>query len=145
MNDEQRQKIKREMIKKGWVTNRLLQECLSAMGEQAEIVPYEEGLELLGALNRTLRRLFRPEKQYCPAGWEELDSVQEIAPQWMGSRVYIVWDGGNLPVVRGSLASVVRNAEDVTAVSFDTWVVSEDLSQLVEMRGDGEIRRYVTE
>lgn len=145
MNDEQRLKIKRRMIQKGWETNILLQECLAAMGDQAEIVPFEEGAELVSALNRVLRGLFRPENQYCPAGWEELDSVEEILPQWMGCRVYVVWDGGELPVVHGSLSSVVRNVEDVTAVSFDTWVVSEDFKGLVEMKGNGEIRRYVIE
>ncbi len=145
MNDEQRQRIKKRMIQKGWETNALLQECLEAMGTQAEIVPFEAGERLVRELNQVLRELFKPENQYCPAVWEELGCAEEISSQWIGDEVYIVWDGAGLPVIQGSLHSLLCNLEDVTVVSFDTWVVSKDMRRLVEMRGDGRVRKYERE
>ncbi|MFN8359647.1 MAG: hypothetical protein U0264_07005 [Candidatus Kapaibacterium sp.] len=53
--------------------------------------------------------------------------------------VYIVWDNGTLPVIITKLLLVIQYVEDITCVSFDTWIFSPDERWILEFYHEGEI------
>jgi hypothetical protein len=54
------------------------------------------------------------------------------------SQFIILWDSADLPAVKIPLSSLNENLEDITAVSFDTWVFSEEHSLVIEFYHEGE-------
>lgn len=54
--------------------------------------------------------------------------------------VYLIWDEGTLPIVQSTLDKVFKVIDDVTAVSFDTWIFSPSTGYVIEIFHDGEVR-----
>lgn len=54
--------------------------------------------------------------------------------------VYVIWDEGSLPIIQTTLDKVFKVIDDVTAVSFDTWVFSPSSGFVIEIFHDGEVR-----
>lgn len=54
--------------------------------------------------------------------------------------VYIIWDEGTLPIIQSTLDKVFEVIDDVTAVSFDTWIFSSSTGYVIEIFHDGEVR-----
>lgn len=54
--------------------------------------------------------------------------------------VYVIWDEGILPVIQTTLYKVLKDIDDVTAVSFDTWIFSPSKEYVIEIFHDGEVR-----
>lgn len=52
---------------------------------------------------------------------------------------YILWDREGLPCVRCDLYTILQHIDDVLAVSFDTWLLSVDGTEIVEFHHDGKI------
>ncbi|MEL4027149.1 hypothetical protein NST89_00625 [Caldifermentibacillus hisashii] len=57
-----------------------------------------------------------------------------------GKVVYVIWDEGTLPIIQSTLYKVFEVIDDVTAVSFDTWIFSPTLGYVIEIFHDGEVR-----
>lgn len=53
--------------------------------------------------------------------------------------IYVMWDNANLPCLKSELKNIIKSIDDVTAVSFDTWVVSSDYNIIIEFYHEGEI------
>ncbi|WP_232223986.1 hypothetical protein [Anoxybacteroides tepidamans] len=54
--------------------------------------------------------------------------------------IYVIWDEGTLPIVQSELNKVFEVIDDVTAVSFDTWIFSPHSGYVIEIFHDGEVR-----
>ncbi|WP_237071922.1 hypothetical protein [Priestia flexa] len=54
--------------------------------------------------------------------------------------VYVIWDEGTLPIIQTTLDKVLKDIDDVTAVSFDTWIFSPSTGYVIEIFHDGEVR-----
>lgn len=54
--------------------------------------------------------------------------------------VYIIWDEGTLPIIQSTLDKVFNVIDDITAVSFDTWIFSPSTGYVIEIFHDGEVR-----
>jgi hypothetical protein len=50
---------------------------------------------------------------------------------------FILWSNALLPGVMCKLKSIFDNLDDVTAVDFYTWIVSEDFSYIIELTSSG--------
>ncbi|WBW98363.1 CDI toxin immunity protein [Oceanirhabdus sp. W0125-5] len=61
--------------------------------------------------------------------------------------VLIIWDNAELPVVRAEIKNILQNIDDVLAVSFDTWICSEDFKCVFEFNHEGSylIRKTMLE
>ncbi|MBY0754074.1 hypothetical protein K5V21_01265 [Clostridium sardiniense] len=59
--------------------------------------------------------------------------------------VYIIWDEVNLPIIKTDLFSVIDVIYDVTEVSFDTWLLSIDIKEVVEFYNESEITWSIIE
>ncbi|MEH7789348.1 hypothetical protein V7358_08210 [Bacillus pumilus] len=54
--------------------------------------------------------------------------------------VYVIWDEGTLPIIQFTLDKVFEAIDDVTAVSFDTWIFSPSSGYVIEIFHDGEVK-----
>ena len=52
---------------------------------------------------------------------------------------YIVWSDPEKPILRCSRQGILSCLEDVLAVAFDTWLVSEQLDRVVEFYHEGAV------
>lgn len=71
------------------------------------------------------------------------DEIKSYLYKCFGSysnTVYIIWDEATLPIIKTDLHQVLQVIDDVTAVSFDTWIYSPDTGYVIEYYHDGEIR-----
>ena len=55
------------------------------------------------------------------------------------SEFTILWDNGALPAIKVPLASIQGALEDIVAVSFDTWIFSDEHSLVIEFYHEGTI------
>lgn len=107
--------------------NVLLQECIAALGAQAVTLPEDRKKAVLAAFNSVLKRA-------QDDGESGRGSHGNTAPKndcdWAGQRVFIIWDGAGLPVIQSNLVDIMINIDDVKAVSFETWIASEDIRRI---------------
>lgn len=54
-------------------------------------------------------------------------------------KYYIIWDNVELPCVSCELKSIKEHLDDVLAVSFDTWLLSEEGGEIIEFYHEGKI------
>lgn len=54
-------------------------------------------------------------------------------------KFYILWDSVDVPCILSNYEDIIRNIDDVTAVSFNTWLLSENLTELIEFHHEGTI------
>jgi hypothetical protein len=111
--------------------NKLLDECLNALGVEGEIVPEDQRASLI----KTLITLF-PFTNFGTIEWSKvrdnivLNSTSDalIALQkrnkYSYNDVFIIWDEGSLPCIKSNLDAVFREIDEVTPVSFDTWILN---------------------
>ncbi|NFP90988.1 hypothetical protein [Clostridium sporogenes] len=69
---------------------------------------------------------------------DNLDIIEELVRN--NTKVYIIWDEETLPVIKSDLFTVINAIDDITAVSFDTWIFSADKEFVIEFYHDGEIK-----
>ena len=52
---------------------------------------------------------------------------------------YIVFNDAEIPIIKTFYNEIIANIDDVLAVSFDTWILSDDCSIIFEFYHDGLI------
>lgn len=111
----------------------LFEECLAALGSYKIVKLFEEKMALAqiklteyGRLDlkryRSYRRITIPELQRLP-----------------DFSCYVIYDDAKLPVIKCRFKRVMECLDDVTAASFDTWILSEDYTKIIEFHHSGEI------
>lgn len=53
---------------------------------------------------------------------------------------YVLWDNAEYLGIRTNLKSVLNKVDDVTAVSFDTWVIGLEFDWILEFHNEGLVR-----
>lgn len=78
--------------------------------------------------------------------WDSYKAYEEMDENTFGNRYmnqeeyyYILWSHGSDPVIKARLNQIVKNLEDVTAVSPDIWIYREE-RQVIEIFHDGIVR-----
>jgi hypothetical protein len=124
----------------------LVDECLQALGGEAILLPKKEGKEII----HTLTQMF-PFTRWGRIDWPqvrqhiELDTLSEVFPVLLhkGSNthaaVFIVWDEATKPVLESHLYTVLSHIEEVTIVSFDTWIFCPTEHYVIELYHEGDI------
>ncbi len=125
----------------------LFAECIEALGEDVHVFSDEKGKGVLDEFES-----FFPFTDWGRIEWKkvsnhaEVNTVDEIISflrqnvDEISSFVYVIWDEGTLPVIQSSLDKVFEVIDDVTAVSFDTWIFSPVSGYVIEVFHDGEVR-----
>lgn len=140
MNDGQKKRYKQLMQSnksiernKIWSDNILLQECLAALGIQKDILSINEQEKIVCEVNQRFKETVKKKEG------KKIETIEEIDSEWIGEKVFIIWDEASLPVIQTKINSVKEYIDDVTAVAFDTWIVSEDLNRVIEYNHNGKI------
>lgn len=125
----------------------LLDECIEALGENVEILLDKKKEKILSDFESSF-----PFTEWGRIEWEkvgyhaEVNTVDEIGSflnqniDKYNDVIYIIWDEGTLPIIQSDLDKILEVIDDVTAVSFDTWIFSPYSGFIIEIFHDGEVR-----
>lgn len=124
----------------------LLEECIEALQNSSQVVSGNKKTEIQNTFNKTL-----PLTSWGRINWALLNNkltiteVQQVVEHLkksekdVSSAVYIIWDEASLPVIKSDFNTIVSHLDDVTAVSFDTWLYCPSEGWVLEFYHDGEI------
>ncbi len=117
----------------------LLEECIEELGE-AVVFDDDKSFKLSDEFQDDF-----PFTQWGRINWDEFEQKKEIhdlneVNDFFDSKeCYLMWDDGSLPVIKAPLNKVLSVIDDVTAVSFNTWILSDTNRCVVEFFHDGQI------
>ncbi|PLR79591.1 hypothetical protein CVD25_22430 [Bacillus canaveralius] len=125
----------------------LLDECIEALGENVHILSETDREKVI----RDFESSF-PFTEWGRIEWEnvtyhaDVSTVDEIISflnqniDEYSNVIYVIWDEGTLPIIQSDLDKVLEVIDDVTAVSFDTWIFSPYSGYVIEIFHDGEVK-----
>lgn len=114
----------------------LFEECLEAL-EEYKIIYKPEADAILSNLHWDFfGRLELTEY----SSWREInDEEADYQINQLGLTSFIVFDDGDLPIVKTQISRIMNNWDDIEVVSANIWLVSEDLKTIIEFYHDGSI------
>ena len=136
--DELKKKNRIYAIQKSWENNVLLQECIEATGGRT--LNYNDGNKVMDEIQKKIPfRLGRVDfsKFKFKTNINTIDSISKLIKN--STEIYVMWDNANLPCLKSELKDIIKFIDDVTAVSFDTWIVSTDYNTIIEFYHKGEV------
>lgn len=125
----------------------LFEECVLALGEDSRILNSEETKEIFSSMIRQF-----PMNEWGRIDWDNISGQHEIASskailgklckisEDLDLEVYIIWDEISLPAVNANLKKIIDAVDDVTAVSFNTWIFCPASNYVIEFYHENEIR-----
>jgi hypothetical protein len=126
----------------------LLNECIETLGDNANVLSNSDTELIFSAFENTF-----PITKWARIDWDKIDekikfdSSRDIlpylrdrfSPEDLDKHPYILWDDASLPTIKVKLEQILNAIDDVTAVSFDTWIFSPELRYAIEFYHEGEI------
>lgn len=111
----------------------LFEECLAALGSYKIAKIYEAKMALANLRLTDYGRLdFRQYKNAHEMSISGLNSLSDFS-------CYIIYNNAELPVIKCRFKQVLVCLDDVLAPAFDTWILDERFSRIVEFYHDGQI------
>lgn len=118
--------------------NILLKECITALASDAEILKKEDADKIYRVFNETI--------PFLPWGidWKQLksvhivDDVKKLKSVCRSEYFYIIWNA-ELPIMKSDLFSIIRCIDDISAVEPDTWLLSLNCDEVIELYHEGKI------
>lgn len=112
-----------------WKQNTLLQECLAALRGSCTVAlavnqEAAEAVVNIAAAENT---------------WTQVDAIPE---DFLAKECYIIWDEMGLPTLFGSSELVLEHLAEVSAVSFETYLVSGTFDRIAHINDMDHIRLY---
>lgn len=123
----------------------MFEACLKALGSNTLILSKQETSDIFKVFKSVV-----PITEWGRIDWEKvgekktIKSTSEIMEvlhnhfKNFDTGVVILWDDGSLPAVQTDLENITRVIEDVTAVSFDTWIFCQTNKYVIEFYHEGE-------
>lgn len=111
----------------------LFEECLAALGSYKVVKLFEEKMALAQIRLTEYGRLDL--KRYGSHRRITIPELQRL-PDFS---CYVIYDDAKLPVIKCRFSRIMKCLDDVLAPSFDTWLLSEDYSIIIEFHHSGEI------
>ncbi len=146
MNEENRKRYEElkkrntEKIKKiEYSHNILLQECLVALNKNQYTLNDKEEKLVFEMFNVKV-----PTLEWGRVDWRNINSYNKIENVFQlldrikNNEYYIIW-GKGLPILKSNIDSIIDCIDDITAVSFDTWLFATNYSEIIEFYHEGEI------
>lgn len=138
--EELKRKQKESTKKKRKNDNILLKECLESLQNAGHILSDEQEQYVLQRFTKEV-----PMTEWGRVDWKKINLCKrvnyynELSKMLIEDEYYIIW-GEGLPVVQCKLEYILKGIDDVVAVDFDTWLVSKDFLEIVEIYHEGEIK-----
>ncbi|MCM1132533.1 MAG: hypothetical protein NC340_03580 [Ruminococcus flavefaciens] len=144
--DNQARKKMRELIDKNRISlrqkhlldNALLRDCLEKITDVEIIDSSDRADELLDLMESR----FQIEYHHVKGSFEISGSNVFLNA---GQKYYIIWDNADLPVLKCSGADVLQYPDDIFAVDFDTYIVSDDFREIIHHDEDDRLWKYFSE
>ncbi len=120
----------------------LFEECLLVLGDSTELST-NETLELYNLMAESF-----PMTSWGRIDWGRVERKQrlqysnllsKIGDVDLNEEVYIIWDEVTLPAVKTNLKKALLVIDDVTAVSFDTWIFCPEVKIVIEFYHESDI------
>lgn len=123
----------------------LFEECVIALGHNLSILSYDESRKILKHISDVF-----PIASWGQIDWSKAKNVKKISSiseiknilqinNGTPKEVYILWDNASLPVISTDINNILKVIDDVTAVSFDTWIYNPTDESIIEFYHEGEI------
>ncbi len=120
----------------------LTEECILALGKTTTIFQGAKKEKIEKALFNKIKFRFCGEFD-----WDNINSLKKIKNVKIADikkyvedkNYYIIWDDPIEPILLSPLENIIKNIDDVTAVSTNTWLMSEDKKYFIEMYHESRI------
>ncbi|MBD2504564.1 CDI toxin immunity protein [Anabaena azotica] len=126
----------------------LLNECLEALGDNIVVLSMSETENVFSIFEDMF-----PITSWARIDWGKIHNKVNIVSskelvsslnsffnkEELESHPYILWNDASLPAIQAKLEQIVRVIDEVTSVSFDTWIFSPKLGYVIEFYHEGEI------
>lgn len=148
MNDELKRKYellkqrnKKKLMSLEFESDVLFQECKNVLNK-CTILSLNESKEIFSKFEN-----FYPILSSGSIDWKnfkgrsiKISNVSELnAYINKFSKYYILWDKNNIPCISCNFCEILKNVDDVLAVSFNTWLLSMDYKEVIEFYHLGNI------
>ena len=124
----------------------LLDECLDALGEKMEILSEGETLKIFKSFTSTIPITkwgvidwSAVDIRFMVSGVEDIEYIFGTHKPKAGHTIYILWNDSVLPAIKVDMRRALRVIDDVTAVSFDTWLFNDTDKYVIEFNHEGLI------
>ncbi|OYD06537.1 CDI toxin immunity protein [Paludifilum halophilum] len=121
----------------------LFEECLDALGEHCEVLSEEKSNRVVEAMCRlfpvAINGRIDWDKVRVKKEIEDLSEISGFTNTVHDEALYLIWSDGSYPVVQSKMKNVMEAIDDITAVSFDTWLFNPTSSFVIEFYHEGEI------
>ncbi|NBI31139.1 CDI toxin immunity protein [Chengkuizengella marina] len=116
----------------------LFDECIEALGRSARVLTKEETDSIFNLFEKTYEITFYGRIDWKKESGKEVRSVTDIKDHFTNISIptYILWDNARIPAVEAQLDKIIEVIDDVTALSFDTWLFSPELKAVIEFSHD---------
>jgi len=120
----------------------LFEECLVALGESAITLSKKDTEKMFENMTTNF-----PFTSWGKIDWSKVNNVISISStdkinkhiREKESDVYILWDEASLPSIKAKINTVLSALDDVTAVSFDTWIYCPSEGYVIEFYHENKI------
>lgn len=136
--EELKKKNRITSIQKSWENNMLLQDCIESTG--GKVLPYDDGNKISEEVQSKIPFL-NGRVDFSKFKYKKSINIISGINELINSSIefYVMWDEANLPCLKIELKDIINSIDDITCVSFDTWVVSSDYNIIIELYHEGEI------
>jgi len=118
----------------------LLEECIEALTSSIEMFNELE--------SKSLRNNFESKIKFnnygidwgCYESKIDIQEASEILNLIPNGKCFILWDEYSKPVIKSNLNNIINNIYDVTAVSFDTYLIDYNFNWVIEFHHEEKIR-----
>lgn len=118
----------------------LLEECIEALGNDICILNGDEKLDMEDKFYDTV-----PLTTWGRINWDKFKNIKEVKELADlnliegNKKYYIIWGDIEKPIIKSELVNILNNLDDVLAVSFDTWLLAEDESMVIEFYHESDV------
>ncbi len=121
--------------------NDLFEECLEALGNNAVVLSPAKSDDIVDLLEKSVP-IYEggsridwnkvDEKIYLDSPRETVEALTKLLQGNIDTSIYLMWNDGELLVIKTDLHAVLDNFDDVTCVSFETWFFNPSQGYIIE-------------
>lgn len=124
----------------------LFDQCIRALGKNKEIMSMNVTEEIFQLFEDAF-----PITKWGRIDWDkvskkikiksidEVDDCLEKLIKNFDTNIFIIWNDASLPAIKTDLNDTLKVINDITAVSFDTWLFCPSSKYIIEFFHEGEI------
>ncbi len=113
----------------------LFEECIEALKNYSIIEDDKQKEQILSNLSLTFYGKLDV-SQYSEPHEVSFNELHLLPDE---KEYYIIWTDAEIPIIKSNIDDILENIYDVLAVSFDTWLISADMKEIIEFYHEGAV------